>query len=268
MKVKLLLLSFIFACFMSTGCKSGRELVYFKDIDDNPTVLESKYKDYAVKVIKGDELLITVTSEVPEATVPYNLPQVDYSKKGDLEVTPQGKLLSYIVDPDGYINFPVLGKLKVEGMTTSEISDMLVEKISSDVKNPYVRVQMPKYRVNVLGEVNEPGTQEVEVERYSILDAISDAGDLSQYGRRDNVLLIREVDGNRTYHRLDLGSAEILKSPYFYLQQNDVVYVEPNDVRKSNAEYDQNKSYKVQVASVVVSTISVIASLVIALAVK
>lgn len=268
MKVQLLLLSFIFACFMSTGCKSGRELVYFKDIDSNPELLESKYKDYAVKVIKGDELLITVTSEVPEATVQYNLPQVDYSRKGDTEATPQAKLMSYIVDADGYISFPVLGKLKVEGMTTSEISDMLVEKISKDVKNPYVRVQMPRYRVNVLGEVNNPGAKSVSTERYSILDAISDAGDLSQYGRRDNVLLIREVDGNRTYHRLDLGSAEILKSPYFYLQQNDVIYVEPNDIRKSNAEYDQNKSYKVQVASVVVSTISVIASLVIALAVK
>ena len=96
MKVKLLLLSFIFACFMSTGCKSGRELVYFKDIDSNPELLESKYKDYAVKVIKGDELLITVTSEVPEATVQYNLPQVDYSRKGDTEATPQAKLMRYM----------------------------------------------------------------------------------------------------------------------------------------------------------------------------
>ena len=106
-------------------------------------------------------------------------------------------------------------------------------------------------------------------ERYSVLDAISDAGDINQYGRRDNILLIREeADGTRSYHRLDLGSSDLLTSPYFYLQQNDVVYVEPNDVRQSNAEYNQNNSYKVQVISTAISAVSVIATLIIALVIK
>ncbi len=247
------------------GCHSNRDLVYFNDIDKNPEVLESKYKKYAVKVKPADELLITVRSEVPEATAMYNMPQVDYALSSDASVNVSSKILSYVVDEAGCINFPVVGKVEVGGLTTSEITDKLIELISKDVHNPYVRVQLASFRVNVLGEVEEPGAMEVTTERYSVLDAISDAGDLTQYGRRDNVLLIREIDGNRTYHRLDLTSSETLTSPYFYLQQNDVIYVEPNDVRKSNSAYDQNKSYKVQVASVVTSAISVIVSLIISL---
>ena len=137
------------------------------------------------------------------------------------------------------------------------------------MNNPYVRVQLASVRVNVMGEVNAPGAKWVAKERYSVLDAISDAGDINQYGRRDNILLIREeADGTRSYHRLDLGSSDLLTSPYFYLQQNDVVYVEPNDVRQSNAEYNQNNSYKVQVISTAISAVSVIATLIIALVIK
>lgn len=267
MKIKLPFLM-VAVFLMLASCHSNRDMVYFQNIDDKPEVLESLHKEYAVRVKPADQLLITVRSEVPEATAMYNLPQSAYAESGDVDVATQGKLLPYIVDSEGYINMPVVGKLKVEGLTTSEVSALITEQVSKDVHNPYVRVEMATFRVNVIGEVMEPGAMEVKTERYSILDALSDAGDLTQYGRRDNVLLIREENGNRTYHRLDLTSADLLTSPYYYLQQNDVVYVEPNDVRKSNSEYDQNKSYKVQVISTVVSAISVITSLIIALAVK
>ena len=250
---------------MLVGCHSNKDFVYFQNIDDKPELLESKYKEYAVRVKPADQLLITVRSEVPEATAMYNLPQVMYAGSADQELSTQGKMLAYIVDENGYIDFPVVGKLKVAGLTTGEVASLVTERVSKDVHDPYVRVEMATFRVNVMGEVNEPGAMEVKTERYSILDALSDAGDLTQYGRRDNILLIREEDGNRTYHRLDLTSADLLTSPYYYLQQNDVVYVEPNDVRKSNAEYDQNNSYKVQVISTTISAISVIATLVIAL---
>ena len=178
------------------------------------------------------------------------------------------RLLSYIVDKDGYIDFPLVGRLKVEGLTTGEVAELLTDEISKDVKNPYVRVQFAKFRVNVMGEVLRPGMQEVKTERYSILDALGAAGDMTQYGRRTDVLLIREENGTRTYHRLDLTSADVLKSPYFYLQQNDVVYVAPNDVKQSNAEYNQNNSFKMQIVSSTISAISVITSLIIALAIK
>lgn len=251
------------------SCNSNKNMVYFRDIDDNPERLETLYKDYAVRVKPADELLITVWSEVPEATAIYNLPQVAYAEGTDNTLTANSKILSYIVDKEGYIYFPVVGKVKVEGLTVGEISDLLTERISKDVSNPYVRVQLASFFVNVMGEVNRPGRQGVRVERYSVLDALGAAGDLNQYGRRDNILLIREdADGSHSYHRLDLASADLLKSPYFYLQQNDVIYVSPNDVRQSNAGYDQNNSFKMQIVSSTISAISVITTLIIALVIK
>ena len=131
-----------------------------------------------------------------------------------------------------------------------------------------MRVQLVNFRINVLGEVKNPGAISVKKERYSLLDALADAGDLTEYGERSNVMLIREVDGKRIYHRLNLNNSEVLSSPYFYLQQNDVVYVEPNEIRRENAKYNQNNSYKISVVSTIVSACSVIASLIIALTVK
>ena len=140
-----------------------------------------------MRVKPADELLITVWSEVPEATAIYNLPQVAYAEGTDNTLTANSKILTYIVDKEGYINFPVVGKVKVEGLTVDEVSDLLTERISKDVNNPYVRVQLASFRVNVMGEVNAPGAKWVAKERYSVLDAISDAGDINQYGRRDNM---------------------------------------------------------------------------------
>ena len=136
------------------------------------------------------------------------------------------------------------------------------------MEDPYVRVELLNFRVNVLGEVAKPGPKRVETERYSVLDALADAGDLTPYGERSNILLIRETSTGKEYHHLNLNDASLLSSPYFYLQQNDVVYVEPNKIRKDNAEYNQNNAFKVSVASAIVSGCSVVASLIIALAVK
>ena len=158
--------------------------------------------------------------------------------------------------------------MHVAGLSTQELTKELETRISKDVENPIVRVQLVNFRINVLGEVKKPGAISVNKERYSILDALADAGDLTEYGERSNVLLIREVDGKRIYHRLNLNNSEVLSSSYFYLQQNDVVYVEPNEIRRENAKYNQNNSFKISVVSTIVSACSVIASLIIALAVK
>lgn len=266
MKIKIFFTIAVMALLAS--CRSNRDMVYFQDIDNNPEVLDSLYRSYSVKIKPADELLITVWSEVAEASLIYNLPQVSYAEAGDVEVNRNEKILSYVVDEEGFINFPVVGRLKVGGLTTAETAKLLTAEISKDVKDPYVRVQLAKFKVNVMGEVAQPGMQEIRTERYSILDALAAAGDLTQYGRREDVLLIREENGTRSYHRLDLTSADLLTSPYFYLQQNDVVYVSPNDVRQSNAEYDQNNSYKMQIVSSTISAISVITTLIIALVIN
>ena len=237
-----------------TSCKAPQSLAYFENADSLKTVGTTAL-DYAVKIRPADELIITVNSIVPEATAAYNLSS-----------TPQNQ--TYVVDTDGEITMPVIGKIHAAGMTTKGLGDYLTEKISKEVDSPVVRVQLANFRVNVLGEVKRPGAIEAKSERFTIFDALAAAEDMTEYGERTNVMVIREENGQRAYHRVNLKDARIVDSPYYYLQQNDVVYVEPNQIKPGTATYSQNNAFKVTVVSTIVSAVSVIASLVIALAVK
>ena len=140
--------------------------------------------------------------------------------------------MPYLVDNEGYINFPVVGRLKVSGLTKSECENMILEKIRpymAETENPVVTVRMSSYSVSVIGEVARPGSFQVAREKITILEALAQAGDLTIYGVRDKVKLIREdATGKKEIHTLDLTNANIVNSPYYYLQQNDIVYVEPN----------------------------------------
>ena len=242
-------------------------LPYWSDIDSLRSG-EFVGGDYSIKLIPEDELIIAVTTTVPAASAMYNLPMINPVTRDDVKENPQPQLQTYIVDQNGDIQFPVLGRIHVAGMSTIELKDELEKRISKNVSNPVVRVQLVNFRVNVLGEVKKPGAINVEKQRYSVLDALADAGDLTEYGERDNVILIREEDGKKVFHRFDLNNSSMFSSPYFYLKQNDVIYVEPNEIRRENAMYNQNNSYKISVVSTIVSATSVIVSLIIALAVK
>lgn len=262
-----MLLLFVMAISSCSSYKNETSLPYFEDIKASKSGEFAK-GDYSIKIIPDDELLITVSSLIPSATAMYNLTLSNPAVREELLAVSQPQQQTYIVDANGDIQFPVLGKLHVAGLTTQELTQELVTRISKDAEDPIVRVQLVNFRINVLGEVKTPGAISVKKERYSILDALADAGDLTEYGERNNVLLIREVDGKRIYQRLNLNNSEVLSSPYFYLQQNDVVYVEPNEIRRENAKYNQNNAYKISVVSTIVSACSVIASLIIALTVK
>ncbi|MEG0012332.1 MAG: polysaccharide biosynthesis/export family protein [Muribaculaceae bacterium] len=271
--MRLHLLAIICASLLLASCTTSKQnLSYFENISTSEAgTLPSG--SYDITILPDDELTITVTSVVPEATAAYNLPMTNpaliaTSAKTATKNATQAQLQTYIVDKDGYITFPILGKLKVSGLTITQISDMLINKISQDVQDPFVSVMLVNFRINVLGEVKNPGQIDVTRQRFSILDALAKAGDLTEYGVRSNVLLIREENGVKTYHRLNLNDSAMLSSPYFYLQQNDVVYVEPNKIRKDNSKYNQNNSFKVSVIATIVSAVSVIASLVIALVIK
>lgn len=244
------------------SCKTN-QLTYFKGADT--LSVSVKNSDYGVKLVPSDELLITVSSLIQEASDPYNFSRITTLSTKSKDQIEQPRNQSYIVDAEGSINFPILGKLHVAGLTTIGLTKMLEDLISKDIENPVVRVQLVNFRINVLGEVAKPGAKEVKYERYTIFDALADAGDLTIYGQRQNVLLIRENEGQRSFHRLNLRDADIVNSPYFYLQQNDVIYVEPTKIRSANSEYNQNNSFKISIVSTIVSAISVITSLVIAL---
>jgi len=238
-------------------------LTYFTDIDGIPQY--ASIGDYRVRIAPADELFITVTSVVPEATAQYNTPLVNPATSSSLTTQSQPRQQTYIVDSHGDINFPLLGRLHVGGLTLEELTGMLEQKIGRDVQDPIVKAELINFKVNVAGEVHKPGAVPITTSRFSVLDALTAAGDLTEYGERNNVLVIREENGQRTHTRLDLNSAETLSSPYFYLKQNDYVYVEPNKIRKDNSKYNQNNAFKLSVISTIVSGCSVVASLIIAL---
>lgn len=261
-----------------TGCNTTRtSLPYFQDLNaDHGTIPSGSYE---LTVVPDDELMIAVTAPDQEAAAQYNNPYqpmalTDFNEMGSVKtnsVTRRNQNLvyqPYTVSPDGFINFPKLGKIHVAGLTLKQVAAYIEEKVAEKVIDPMVTVELVNFHVAVMGEVNQPGAQLVNRERYSVLDALAEAGDLSAYGERSNVLLIREEDGQRQYHRLNLNSKEVLESPYFYLQQNDVIYVEPNKIRQSNSRMDANKQYNLSMTSVIVSAASVIATLAIALFVK
>lgn len=260
----------VVAIVMMSSCSSvpKSSLVYFEDIYASDSVGEYPVDSYALKIQPGDELMITVTSVQPEATAPYNLPLSNPAKGATLGAATSPQQQTYLVGSNGDISFPVIGKLHVAGMTTAQLTVQLTELISKEVIDPVVFVRLVNFKVNVMGEVKEPRQIEVDGERMSILDALAAAGDLTVYGNRENVLLIREEDGVRKYYHINLNDSKLLESPQFYLQQNDVIVVSPNHIQQSNSRYNQFNAYKLSVISTVVSAASVIASLVIALTIK
>lgn len=264
---KLLLPSLLLV--LATSCNNNKTVLpYFTDIVEIKEG-ELPVRDYRPEIKPDDELIITVSSENPQVTSAYNLPAyIPPSASSSTGVNTQFMLETYRVDSKGDINFPQLGTIHVAGMTVEGLRDYLTKRISADVENPDVTVKLADFNVAVAGEVVKPGLVAIKGNRFTLLDALAAAGDLTPYGERNNVLLIREENGERKYVHLDLNSSETLKSPYFYLRQNDYIYVSPNKVRQSNSKYDQNNAYKLSMTSTIVSAASVLASLVIALTVK
>lgn len=250
------------------SCKIQNDLTYMADLSGTPVgQLATARNDITIE--PEDELMITVTAEIPAVVARYNRPAISSQSGVKTEVASGQTMQTYIVDRSGDIDFPVLGKIHVAGLTTSRLRDYLLKQIEKDVKAPVVSVRLVNFKVNVLGEVDEPKVVESKRERLTLFDALAACGDLTEYGRRDAVAVIREnPDGTSTYATLNLADSKITSSPYFVLKQNDVVYVAPNDIKQSNSKYNQNNGFKLSVISTVISGISVIASLVIALSVK
>ena len=256
---------------MFASCSSTKEvptLAYFQNLKDSDGTLPDNVSHYKIKIQPDDELIITITSTSPEATAMYNLPLGNPSLKGNINATQSPRIQTHIVDRNGMIQLPVLGEIQAAGLSTKELEAVIKNRVSEHVKDPFVRVEMINFTVNVMGEVRAPQRIVVGKERFSVLDALAAAGDLTEYGKRDNVLVIRTENGKSTYHRLNLTDGSIYASPYFYLQQNDVVYVEPNDIKIDNSKYNQFSAFKLSQLSTIVSLASVVASLVIALSVK
>ena len=219
-----------------SSCVSPKQLTYFRPVTSESAEEINKHLELQPepRIKVNDALVIIVSALDPEAVVPYNLPSVAYATPTSATIPTTPSFQYYTVDVNGDINFPVLGKLHVEDMTQSEAIKMIEDKLRTQIVDPIVTLRFLNARVTVLGEVKNPGTYYLNNGRISILEALGMAGDITQYGRRDNVLISRENNGKLEFARLDLRGDEVFKSPYFYLQQNDVVMVEPNQARTTS----------------------------------
>jgi len=264
------LITLIFPAFFFSCMTVPKSIAYFQDLN-KPTQNVQKENGlipYEPIIKKYDELLITVSSPVidQEAVAQFNLPMTAFLTPGETTVQASPSIQTYIVDNDGTINYPVVGRIALAGLTKSQAVTKIKELISNYLKDPVINLRIISFKVTVLGEVFKPATILAEQEKISILDAIGAVGDLTIYGDRKNVLLIRENDdGTYTSKRFDLTSSDLFSSPYYYLQQNDKIIVEPNKTRQLESKYGPADSYKLSVFSMVFSALSVIATTTIAI---
>lgn len=263
---KLFFIVIAFAMLLAS-CSAPRQVAYFQDVSGRDTLI-SNVTLQPLKVQPGEKLMIVVHSSVPELAATFNLPVVGYrlgSSNTNQSYNSTYATMSYTVSPQGTIDFPVLGEIKVAGMTRDEVAEHIKNRLVNEnhCKDAIVNVELSNAYVNVMGEVNRPGRYELTQDNVTILDILSQASDLSVLGQRQNVMVSRRTSDGTQVYNLDLTNMQqLLSSPAFMMQQGDLVYVEPNEVRKRQATVNGNNllstSFWISVASLAASIISTI----------
>ena len=251
--------------FLLTACQSYKKVPYFQNVEVVNEV-EQQEKLYDAKIMPKDLLTIVVSCTNPELAIPFNLTvasSASLTASTSSYVTTQPILQPYLVDNDGHINFPVLGELKLGGLTKKEAERLIIDKLKPYMKEiPIVTVRMVNYKISVIGEVTRPGTFTISNEKVNLLEALAMAGDMTVYGLRDNVKLIREdANGKQQIVTLDLNNAETILSPYYWLQQNDIVYVTPNKAKARNSDVGNSTSLWFSATSILVSIVSLLVNI-------
>ena len=214
--------------WFAASCTSPKQILYFQDIDE--MVAQKIEEQYEPVIMKDDKLQILISGPDKSVISPYNFTLSDNSSGS---YTSAQAVVPYLVDSDGCIDMPGLGRLKVEGMRRVDLVNKITDLLRDGglIKDPVVSVSFMNYKVTVLGEVRNPGTYLMDGERNTILQALGKAGDLQLTAKRDDIILIRDVDGKQTHIKIDLTKSDILNSPYFYMHQNDVIYVPQSATR-------------------------------------
>ena len=249
-----------FSLLLTTGCTSYKKSLYLQNEQVLNQLTQGQLYDF--RIMPKDELTITVSTSDPEASAPFYR-KLGQSKDGGSSSSTgmqEAKLLTYLVDNNGNIDFPVLGMVKVMGMTTRECEAHFRELLKPYLKEvPNVTVRSSNYKFSVLGDVNAPGTYQVDDEKVTVFEALAQAGDLTLTSVRNDIQLLREDSvGRRQVHHLDLTQAEVATSPFFYIQQNDVIYVKPSKAKVHSTTFRENTSLWVTLLSLVTSVTSLV----------
>lgn len=242
--------------FSLMSCASKKKLYYFQGSE---TTLNEVYK-YTPTLKPDDLLVITISALDLESTLPFNQqnPYNSTTSSSENMTSTNPRLKTYLIDENGEIDFPVLGKLKLGGLTRSQAMDFMREKLRVYIKEPSVNIHISNFRITVLGEVSKPGTYTLSNEKITILEALGLAGDLTIYGKRKDIIVIRDMNGNKTFTHVDLTTNEIFRSPVYYLSQNDVIYVHPNGAKINSSAYSATNSVFISLAGIILSVISII----------
>ena len=233
----------ILLCCLLGSCGTAKKVVYIQDASTG--VSKATVTQSSIVIQPKDILSISVSSRTPELVVGFNLPlQQYYAGSSSMATGYTQRQLGYHVSVDGIIDFPILGRLQVAGLTREEVSNMIKQRLLQEslLMDAIVITEFLNFKITVLGEVRSPGTFSLSDDRVTILEALSRAGDLTLYARRDNVLVRRERDGRVVFYRVDLRTENLLTSPAYYLQQNDVVYVEPNSTMVARSRINENRT--------------------------
>lgn len=262
MKNSVIRIAMVVAVVVMAACSSPKNVAYIQNSDDfRPD--ESVYLCDAV-IMPKDVLTITVNTVDPAASEPFNLTvAMPFNSRPNGESFSSSRALqTYLVDNDGMINFPIIGAIKVGGLTKTQCEQHIRDRILpylNDKDNPLVTVRMSNYKISVLGEVARPGMFTVSNEKINIFEALAQAGDLTIYGMRENVKLIREdAQGKKNIYTINLNDANIISGPYYYLQQNDILYVEPNKVKARNSSVGQTTTLWLTSTSILISLVSLL----------
>lgn len=261
-----LIFAFVAAVLFVSSCAAPTNIAYFQNrLVNHPEEID---KHAGIVIQPKDMLSIVVSSKNPELVVMFNLPLVSYQAGSEIVSSGYQKLMGYVVDNDGYIDFPILGRLKVAGLTRWELSEMIKNRLLDEgyLSDAVVVVEFMNFKVSVIGEVNAPGTYTIQGDKVTVLQAISLARDLTIFGMRENVTVIRERNGQRTMYQINLCDVSMFNSPAYYLQQNDIVYVEPSAVKARQSTTDDKtlrmSSILVSGGSLLVSVATLIISLI------
>ncbi len=232
---------------LATSCAAPQKTIYFADnTPQDPHVQVENIERRKEITIQPDDILAINISTISSITATggagtgsvndpvkiFNDGGTNYNVTASIGNGQSGANRGFLVDPSGFIDYPVLGKVKVSGLTLRQIKETMARRLEDFVKDPVVEVRIINYRITVLGEVGSPGTIISSNHKISVIDAIALAGDLPITGRKDNVTIIRTTEGRREYAKLNLNSKNVFNSPYYYLKQNDIIYVEPSRVRR------------------------------------
>jgi polysaccharide biosynthesis/export protein len=232
------------------SCVAKENIVYLQQHTSSATA-----RSYEPVLQADDVLFILVSSENPEIAAPYNLRSVTLQTESEDQVIQQ-RQQTYLIDKHGNIEFPILGTIALAGLNKTEAVSKMKTLLQEHVKDAVVTIRLLNFKVSVLGEVTKPGSYTVKSERITILEALSLAGDMTIYGKRDNIMLVREVNGVTTINRIDLTQGDFMNSPYYFLSQNDVLYVEPNKTKINSSAVGPNLTLAISALSLIVTIIA------------